>query len=93
MKCSNNKKPGHNERLPSFFKGILWFLDFDKIELDRDKEAILFQVLEKGRMEHLFYLQKIYSKDEILSFAKINRNRFSRKSIYNFIRFLYSNEI
>jgi len=79
-----------NSLLPKYFKSILWFSDFKKISLEKDKEVILFQALEKGRMEHLKYLVKKLGAKAIYSFAKKNAHKFSRKSILPFAKVMFS---
>jgi|GEM_PF-5340286 len=77
-------------RLPGYFKQILWFGDLGRMSLEEDKETILFQTLEKGRMEHLKYLERKIGGKAILDFARKNAKRFSRKSIVPFIEAMYS---
>ncbi|OGC07865.1 hypothetical protein A2230_02730 [candidate division WOR-1 bacterium RIFOXYA2_FULL_36_21] len=76
--------------LPQYFKSILWFADFRKISLKKDKDIILFQALEKGRMEHLKYLAKKLGSKVICNFAQKNAHRFSRKSILPFVKVMFS---
>jgi hypothetical protein len=77
-------------KLPQYFKSILWFADFSKISLEKDEEIILFQALEKGRMEHLRYLVKKLGGKRIYNFAKKHAGKFSRKSILPFARTLFA---
>ncbi len=72
MSRSKEKCTEFVRKLPSFFRGLLWFMDFDKIDVLRDRESILYQVLGKGRMEHIRYAEGLYGKEEILKFAKRN---------------------
>ncbi|MBU0630230.1 MAG: hypothetical protein KKC80_04850 [Candidatus Margulisbacteria bacterium] len=77
-------------KLPDYFKQIIWFADFDQVSLAKDKEMVLFQALEKGRMEHLRYLAGKLGGRAIYSFARKNSNKLSRKSILPFIRALFA---
>ncbi|MFH1542306.1 MAG: hypothetical protein ABIE84_04360 [bacterium] len=77
-------------KLPRYFKSILWFADFDKLSLEKDRETILFQALEKGRMEHLRFLASKLGPRAIFDFAQKNRNKFSRKSIFPFAKTLFA---
>jgi hypothetical protein len=77
-------------KLPSYFRSILWFADFNRMSLEKDKETIIFQALEKGRMEHLMYLAKQLGGRYIYNFAKKHASRFSRKSILPFARALFT---
>lgn len=76
--------------LPEYFKSILWFTNFNKVSLSKDKDIILFQALEKGRMSHLRYLAHKLGYTAIYDFAKQNKNRLSRKSILPFIKIMFS---
>ena len=76
--------------LPKYFKSILWFADFNKVTLKKDQDMILFQALEKGRMEHLKYLARKLGTKTIYAFAKKNADRFSRKSILSFAKVMFS---
>jgi len=77
-------------RLPSYFKSILWFADFDKVSLENDRDMLMFQALEKGRMEHLRYLAEKLGGKTLYNFAKKNASRFSRKSILPFAKALFA---
>lgn len=79
-------------KLPKYFKAILWFADFDKISLEKDKNTILFQALEKGRMEHLDYLAEKLGNKALYAFAHKNKKRFSRNSILPFVDYFYSSK-
>jgi len=76
--------------LPEYFKSILWFADFNKVSLKEDRDMILFQALEKGRMEHLRYLARKLGRKSLYDFAKKNARRFSRKSILSFAKVMFS---
>ena len=76
--------------LPAYFKQILWFVDFKKTSLEKDRETILFQALEKGRMEHLDYLARRLGARAIYEFARKNAGRFSRKSILPFAKIMFA---
>ena len=76
--------------LPNYFRSILWFADFDRLSLKKDRDVILFQALEKGRMEHLRYLAARLGGRAIRDFAVRNAKRFSRKSIVPFVKALFA---
>ncbi|PIS29778.1 hypothetical protein COT42_04415 [Candidatus Saganbacteria bacterium CG08_land_8_20_14_0_20_45_16] len=76
--------------LPKYFRSILWFSDFDKLSLETDRETILFQALEKGRMEHVNYLIQKLGRKALYDFAKKNAGRFSRKSILSFAKVIFA---
>lgn len=76
--------------LPQYFKSILWFANFKEISLEKYRNVILFQALEKGRMEHLKYLGEKLGYKVIYDFARKNSHRFSRKSILPFAKVMFS---
>ena len=75
--------------LPKYFKSILWFADFNKVSLKKDRDIVLFQALEKGRMEHLKYLADKLGAKAIYDFARKNSQKFSRKSILPFAKVMF----
>jgi hypothetical protein len=76
--------------LPKYFKSILWFADTEKMSLEKDKDTILFQALEKGRMEHLRYLEHKLGGRAIYNFARKHAREFSRKSVLSFAKVMFS---
>jgi len=81
---------GARVSLPKYFKSLFWFADFDKVSLEKDRDLILFQALEKGRMEHLKYLERKLGARAIYNFAKQHASKFSRKSIVSFAKVMFS---
>ena len=75
--------------LPLYFKSIIWFADLKNITLKKNRDLILFQAFEKGRMEHLNYLEKKLGKKILYEFAKKSTSKFSRKSILPFLELMY----
>ena len=76
--------------LPGFFKSILWFTDFSKVSLKEDRDLILMQALEKGRMEHLKYLARRLGPAAIWKYAQKHARQFSRKSVLPFAKIMFS---
>lgn len=75
--------------LPEYFRSILWSTDFKKVSLEKDRDLILFQVLEKGGIPHLRYIAKKLGPKTIYNFTKKNKDRLSRKSIFPFIKIMF----
>ena len=84
------KKKQKDIGLPKYFKAILWFTEFERLSLEKDRHLILFQAFEKGRMEHLRYLASKLGGRALYNFARRNARRFSRKSILPFARVVFS---
>jgi hypothetical protein len=76
--------------LPSYFKSILWFADFSKVSLEKDRDLILKQALEKGRMEHLRYLARRLGPAAIWKYARKHARQFSRKSVLPFAKIMFA---
>lgn len=51
--------------LPSFLKSNFWFVEFNKLDLKRDKRFIVFQILNHGGSLDWEWLFKEYPHDEI----------------------------
>lgn len=51
--------------LPKFLKSNFWFTNFNKIDLEKDKEFIVFQILNHGGSKDWEWLFKEYPHDEI----------------------------
>lgn len=52
-------------RVPGRFQRVLWSYDIRSIDLRRDKQLIIQQVLNYGNWEDLRWLYRNYSKEEI----------------------------
>jgi hypothetical protein len=51
--------------LPKFVRQYSWYLDVEKINLQRDKKRIILNIMNYGSLEAIDWLFSIYSKDEI----------------------------
>lgn len=51
--------------LPDFFRPILWSYDIRRIDVARDRKAIIVQALNYGDLEHWRWLVHTYGKEEI----------------------------
>ncbi|MEK7200913.1 MAG: hypothetical protein AAB672_02180 [Patescibacteria group bacterium] len=56
--------------LPEFLKSNFWFVKFDKLDRERDKDFIVFQILNHGGFEDWKWVFLNYSKDEIQQIVK-----------------------
>lgn len=55
----------NNNKIPSFFKPILWSYDFEKIDIAKHKKTIIIQAINYGDFIHWGWLIKIYGRTEI----------------------------
>lgn len=68
--------------VPASFKPYLWSYDFDKLDLETNKETIIENVLTWGAYDVTKELFGIYSKDEIMRvFSKIKKSDFNKQSV------------
>lgn len=59
-----------NTRPPLFFKPILWFLRWDKINIKADKEDIIVNTINEGSLTHWRWIVKTYGKNVIRKVLK-----------------------
>ncbi|MEK7673750.1 MAG: hypothetical protein AAB371_00945 [Patescibacteria group bacterium] len=53
------------EKIPEFFKPILWSYNFDDINPRKDKKAIILNSINYGGLNHWRWIMKYYGKKEI----------------------------
>jgi CRISPR/Cas system CSM-associated protein Csm2 small subunit len=54
-----------SKKLPKFLKGYFWFTNFDRLDLDKDKEDIIHQILSIGSLEAVRWLFNTYGRNTI----------------------------
>ncbi|MDI6785154.1 MAG: hypothetical protein QMD92_00435 [bacterium] len=73
-------------KLPTNLKGILWSKDINKIDPKKDKSYIIHQIFAYGGWEHLKWVFKNYSQDQIKNtFIKHPAKDYSERS-FNFVQ-------
>lgn len=50
---------------PSDFRPLLWFLRWDDIDIDEDKEDIIVNTVNEGSLDQWRWLIRMYGKDTI----------------------------
>lgn len=60
MKTRKNVK-----KLPGFFKPLFWSVDFDSLDLNRNKKAIILSAINYGDLKHWQWISEYYGKDEL----------------------------
>ena len=72
--------------IPRELQGILWSRDVSNLDLEKDKNYIIHQVLMYGTLKQIEWLKSVYSKEEIeKEFAEKPRKLYT-KSGFNFIK-------
>ena len=51
--------------LPEFLKSNFWFVEFNKLDIDKDKKFIVFQILNHGSSRDWEWLFDTYPHNEI----------------------------
>lgn len=70
-----------SSKIPKTLQGILWSCSVEKLDLERDKNYIIHQVLAYGDLEQINWLLKIYGKEEIKKeFLSAPQNAYSPTS-------------
>lgn len=79
---NKKREVAKDKAVPAIFKAFLWSYDFDKLDLEKDKERIIFNVLNLGSKEATDLLFKIYSKQDIKNVIKHPRpGEWHKKSL------------
>lgn len=74
------------KKIPGSFQGILWSKRVGKLDLEKDKNYIVHQVLAYGSLEQIKRMFTIFPKKEIIQiFVKSPRKNYS-PSAFNFVK-------
>jgi hypothetical protein len=71
-------------KIPKRMKWLFWSYDIDSLDLKRDKDYIIPQVLNYGTWEDLKWLFKVYSRKEIKKAIKYPRRGVWFRKVLNF---------
>ena len=58
-------KKNKQNKLPLFFKPILWSYDFNSIDIKEDKRVIIINAINYGDLKHWRWIVKNYSKKNV----------------------------
>lgn len=70
--------------IPGFVAPCLWSYDVRKLNLKRDRETIITQVLNYGDEKRIKWLYSVYSEDEIRKVVKRPRRGLWFEKVLNF---------
>lgn len=71
-------------KLPQNLQGVLWSRSVDKLDIIKDKNYIIHQILSSGSWENVEWLFKTYTTNDIReSFEKYPEKDYTQQS-YNF---------
>lgn len=78
------KQKKQKKKLPRFLQSALWSYRLDKLDLQKDKELIISQILNHGTWKQLQWLWQNYSEKEIESVFKKPFRGFWREEVLNY---------
>jgi len=76
--------PQIKRKIPKKMKWLFWSYDIESLDLKKDKDYIITQVLNYGTWEDLKWLFKIYSEKEIKEVVKNPRRGVWFRKVLNF---------
>lgn len=71
-------------KLPSFLKSVLWSYDINEMDLGKDKETIIAQVLNYGDWKDLKWLYSVYTEEDIKKVVSHPRRGLWFEKVLNF---------
>ena len=72
--------------VPKNLQGVLWSVDTDQLDLQKNKSYIVNQILAYGTWEHLRWLLKSYSREEIKKVFVEHPGKDYSPSAFNFAK-------
>lgn len=86
-----------NEKLPDYFKPILWSYDLDRLNPEKNKKTVIVNVINYGNLKHWRWLKENYGKKAVREVLKKTRASEIRPGalrlasiIFNINRFNYA---
>jgi len=74
------------KKLPKFLKGYFWFTDFNKLDLIKNKENIIHQILSVGNLKAIKWLFDTYGKDKIQKVFLGKPTKIYRPETFNWVK-------
>ena len=72
-----------NSSIPLNFQGILWSKDISKLDIQKNKNYIIHQVLMYGSLKQIDWLETVYTKKEIKNiFIKKPKRIYTPQAFY-----------
>jgi hypothetical protein len=54
-----------DEKLPDYFKPILWSYDLDRLNLEKSKKTVIVNVINYGDLKHWSWLKENYGEEVV----------------------------
>jgi len=86
MTQKKNVRSGSNHTLIRMLSEIIWDADYRSIDLERDKFPIIERALMYGREEHIRWVYRQYSEQDIAHVVRLSSNIDRRTASYWSIR-------
>jgi len=68
--------------IPACVKAVLWSYDADQLDILRDKNLVIKQVLDYGTFQAVQWMKSTYSEDEISAVIRmVPRSAWGKKSL------------
>ncbi len=72
-----------SQKIPARLQPILWSVDVNHLDIEKDKNYIIHQILRFGSLDDILWLFTTYSKERIRQiFISQPRKAYSRKNLY-----------
>ena len=75
-----------SNKLPKFLKAYFWSVKFNELELDKDKDYIIHQILAFGDLKAIRWLLKVYGKKNIKDSFLKKPTKTYRIQTFNFVK-------
>lgn len=72
--------------IPASFQPYLWSVDIHKLDLQKDKDYIVHQLLSHGSLDCYKWLFKTYNRDEIVRIFKSQPFKNYRAARFNLVK-------
>lgn len=69
-------------KLPNQLQSVLWSINIDHLNLEKDKYYIIHQILSYGRLEDMLWLISTYPRKEIIDVFKVSFKDYARSRFY-----------
>ncbi|MBM3208889.1 hypothetical protein FJZ40_01155 [Candidatus Shapirobacteria bacterium] len=73
-------------KIPKKLQGVLWSVDVNHLDLEKDKGYIIHQIFSYGRLEEIAWLFKIFPKAEIIKIFTTHPYKDYEASRFNFVK-------
>lgn len=69
-------------KLPKRLQSVLWSVNVDHLNLEKDKYYIIHQILSFGRLDDISWLMNSYPKKEMIEVFMLSFKDYSRSRFY-----------